>query len=72
MIDIEALRKARQDKGMGNMLMRSRFEMYRDYYAKADFYPANGLADGAFETYPELTRIQDQALANMTAAGVLR
>jgi predicted amidohydrolase len=72
MIDVEALRAARQDKGMGNMLMRSRFEMYRDYYAKADFYPANGLADGAFETYPELTRIQDQALANMTAAGVLR
>jgi predicted amidohydrolase len=72
MIDVEALRKARQDKGMGNMLMRSRFEMYRDYYAKADFYPANGLAGGAFETYPELTRIQDQALANMAKAGVLR
>lgn len=71
MIDVDALRKARRDKGMGNMLMRSRFEMYRDYYAKADFYPANGLAGGAFETYPELTPIQEQALANMTKAGVL-
>jgi predicted amidohydrolase len=71
MIDVEALRKARRDKGMGNMLMRSRFEMYRDYYAKADFYPANGLAGGAFETYPELTPIQEQALVNMAKAGVL-
>lgn len=71
-IDVEALRAARRDKGMGNMLLRSRFEMYRDYYAKADFYPANGLASGAFETYPELTPIQEQALANMTRAGVLR
>jgi predicted amidohydrolase len=71
-IDVEALRRARRDMGMGNMLMRSRFAMYRDYYAKADFYPANGLAAGAFETYPELTRLQEQALANMTKAGVLR
>jgi predicted amidohydrolase len=71
-IDVEALRAARRDKGMGNMLLRSRFEMYRDYYAKAGFYPANGLSGGAFETYGELTPIQDQALANMTRAGVLR
>ena len=71
MIDVEALRRARRDKGMGNMLMRSRFEMYRDYYGKAEFYPANGLAGGAFETYPELTPLQEQALANMTRAGVL-
>lgn len=71
-IDVEALRAARRDKGMGNMLLRSRFEMYRDYYAKADFYPANGLAAGAFETYPELTPLQDQAIANMARAGVIR
>ena len=71
-IDVEALRAARRDKGMGNMLLRSRFEMYRDYYAKADFYPANGLSGGAFETYSELTPIQDQAIDNMTRAGVIR
>ena len=71
-IDIEALRAARRDKGMGNMLLRSRFEMYRDAYAKAEFYPANGLASGAFETYPELTPIQDQAIANMARSGVIR
>lgn len=70
-IDVAALRAARRDKGMGNMLLRSRFEMYRGYYAKADFYPANGLAGGAFEAYPELTPLQDQALANMARAGVI-
>ena len=72
LIDVEALRQARRDKGMGNMLMRSRFAMYREYYAQAEFYPANGLAEKAFETYPELTPLQDQALANMTRAGVLK
>lgn len=72
LIDIEALRSARRDTGMGNMLMRSRFEMYRDYYAKAEFYPANGLAGGPFETYPELSPLQQQALASMARAGVLR
>ena len=72
MIDVEALRKARRDTGMGNMLMRSRFEMYREYYAQAAFYPANGLAGGAFETYPELTPLQLEALENMSRAGVLR
>ncbi len=71
-IDVEALRQARRDKGMHNMLIRSRFEMYRDYYASAAFYPANGLAEGAFEAYPELTPLQEQALANMARAGVIR
>jgi len=71
LIDIEALRRARRDKGMGNMLMRSRFEMYRDYYADAAFYPPNGLAAGAFETYPELTPLQERALANMVSSGVI-
>lgn len=72
MIDIEALQAARRDTGMGNALLRSRFDMYRDYFAKANFYPANALADGAFETYGELTPIHEQAVANLTKAGVIR
>ncbi|WEK03459.1 MAG: amidohydrolase [Candidatus Devosia phytovorans] len=71
-IDIDALQKARRDTNMGNGLMRTRFEMYREYYATADLYPANQLADKAFETYAELTPVQEKALANMTKAGVLR
>jgi predicted amidohydrolase len=72
LIDIAALRAARRDTNMGNMLLRSRFEMYRDYYAKAKFYPANGLAAGAFETYPELKPIVDRAIDNLSRAGVIR
>jgi predicted amidohydrolase len=40
-IDIEALRAARRDLGMGNTILRSRFEMYRPFYSEAAFYPAN-------------------------------
>lgn len=71
-IDIEALQAARRDTGMGNGLIRTRWEMYRDYYAKADIYPANQLLGKAFETYAELTPVQQQALANATRAGILR
>ena len=71
-IDIEALQKARRDTNMGNGLMRTRFEMYRQYYATADLYPANQLAERAFETYAELAPVQEQAIANMIQAGVLR
>ncbi|MFP5078518.1 nitrilase-related carbon-nitrogen hydrolase [Rhizobium sp. YIM 134829] len=72
MIDIEALQAARRDTGMGNALLRSRFDMYREAFAKADFYPANALSGGAFETYGELTPIHDRAVANLTKAGVIR
>lgn len=72
MIDIAALRAARRDTSMGNMLLRSRFEMYRDYYGKAEFYPPNGLLEGAFETYPELKPVVDRAIDNLTRSGVLR
>lgn len=71
-IDIEKLQAARRDTNMGNGLLRSRWEMYRQYFEKADFYPANQLAEKAFETYAELTPVQEKAIANLTAAGVIR
>lgn len=71
-IDIEALRTARRDIGMGNMLLRSRWEMYRNYFAEAEFYPANGLLDAPFETYPELRPLIDKAIGNLTRTGVIR
>lgn len=71
-IDVDALQAARRDTNMGNNLLRSRWDMYRDYFSKADFYPANALAGGAFETYAELTHVHEQAIANLTAAGVIR
>jgi predicted amidohydrolase len=71
-IDIAALRTARRDTGMGNMLLRSRFEMYRDYYAAAAFYPPNALLEKPFETYAELGPVIGTAVENLTRAGVLR
>ncbi len=71
LIDVEALRKARRDKGMGNMLMRSRFEMYRDYYGKAEFLSRQRPRGRGVRDLPRTHPLQEQALANMTRAGVL-
>ena len=71
-IDVDALQAARRDTNMGNGLLRTRFEMYRQYYADADIYPANQLGSKAFETYAELTPVHEQAIANAEKAGILR
>jgi len=72
MIDIEALQAARRDTGMGNGLMRSRWHMYRDYYASAEFYPANSLAAAAVETYDDFAPVHAAALDRLGKAGILR
>jgi predicted amidohydrolase len=70
-IDIEALRAARRDKGMSNVLLRSRWHMYKSYFEAAEFYPANGLVDQPLETGAEVAPVVAQALANLLAAGVI-
>lgn len=72
MIDVEALREARKDLGMGNSILRSRFAMYRDYYNTTEIYPANGLVGGAVETNDDFAPVQKAALANLTKAGIIR
>jgi len=72
MIDIEALRAARRDTGMGNGLLRSRWDMYRSYFQAAEFYPANQLLDFPFQTFGDLKPVIDKAVDNLTRAGVLR
>jgi predicted amidohydrolase len=44
-IDLQALREARNDVGMGNNLARARWDMYRPFYASAVGYPANQFLD---------------------------
>jgi predicted amidohydrolase len=70
-IDIEALRAARRDRGMGNGLLRSRWHMYRDYFGGAEFYPANQLLDRPIETMADLDPVLDRALDNLARAGVI-
>ncbi|MDM9627500.1 nitrilase-related carbon-nitrogen hydrolase [Rhizobium sp. S152] len=71
-IDIAALQAARRDTNMGNALLRTRWEMYRDYFANAQAYPADALDKKAFETYSELSSVQEKALSNLTAARIIR
>lgn len=71
-IDIAALQSARRDTNMGNALLRTRWEMYRDYFAAAEFYPVDALAKKAFETYSELSPVHEKAISNLTAARVIR
>jgi predicted amidohydrolase len=71
MIDIEALRQARLDKGMSNVLLRSRWHMYKSYFESAEFYPANGLVDRPLETGAEVAPVLNQAMDNLVAAGVV-
>jgi predicted amidohydrolase len=40
-IDLQGLREARSDAGMGNNLARARWDMYRPFYASAVGYPPN-------------------------------
>jgi predicted amidohydrolase len=72
MIDIDALRAARREPGMGNPLLRARWEMYRNAYARAAGYPPDALADRSFETLADLKPVVERAAANLERAGILR
>jgi predicted amidohydrolase len=72
MIDIDALQAARRDTGMGNSLLRSRWHMYKSYFAAAEFYPANALATTPIETMADLAPVHRTAIENATKAGILR
>ncbi len=70
LIDIGALQAARADTGMGNGLMRTRLEMYRDAYA-GTVYPANGLPR-AVQGMADFAPLHEAALGNMRRQGILR
>jgi predicted amidohydrolase len=71
MIDVEALRKARRSPGLGNPLMRARFEMYRSFYTQASFYPPNSFLDRPLMEEADLSRPASVAQRNLLAAGVV-
>jgi len=45
-VELASLRRARRRPGMGNMLARSRFDLYASSYADAKHFAPNGLGDG--------------------------
>ena len=70
-IDIAALRAARRDLGMGNSILRSRFEMYRPFYGEAVFYPANQFLAQPMPEAGAARPVAEAALANLERAGIV-
>ena len=69
-IDVEALRSARRDLGLGNTLLRNRWEMYRPLMASASFYPPNQFLQAPMPDSAATRPIAQAALQNLVKAGV--
>jgi predicted amidohydrolase len=70
-IDIAALRAARRDLGMGNTILRARFEMYRPFYNDAVFYPANQFLDAPMPEAAAARPVAEAALENLERLGIV-
>lgn len=70
-IDVEALRAARRETGMGNPLLRTRWEIYRPFFAEAVVYPADQFLERPMTDAAATKPIAEQALRNLIAAGVV-
>jgi len=70
-IDVQALRDARCDLGMANTLIRTRWEMYREFYQRMAAYPANHFLQTPMSD-PALARpAAEMGLANLISSGVI-
>jgi len=72
MIDMTALREARRDPGMSNLLLRTRWDMYRPYYSSIDIYPSNQFSESPMEDLTALKPLVETALSNLEKAGIIR
>ena len=70
-IDIEALRAARRDLGMGNTLLRTRWEMYRSFFAEAAVYPPNAFLAAPMSDANLARPAAEAALRNLVKAGIV-
>jgi predicted amidohydrolase len=72
MIDVEALRLARQqDNGTMNPLLRARWEMYRPFYAEASFYPPNSFLEGPMEYPKEAAQALNISIEKMRRSNIV-
>jgi predicted amidohydrolase len=69
-IDIEALRAARRDTGLGNTLLRCRWEMYQPLLDKAAFYPPNQFLEAPMADSAATRTVAARALDNLLKSGV--
>jgi predicted amidohydrolase len=70
-IDVEALRRARRGIGGDNRVLRQRLEIYQPVYAAASLYPPNSFAEAPMDSKARILEVQQRALANLEAAGIL-
>ena len=70
-IDMEALRDARRDLGMSNTLLRTRWEMYREFYQGIAVYPPNHFLDQPMRESALPMAPAEAALANLMRVGVV-
>jgi hypothetical protein len=71
LIDVEALRRARCDTGMGNALLRGRWEMYRAFLGEMTAYPCNQFLQAPMTESAQTRALAEAALRNLTQAGVI-
>lgn len=73
MIDVETLRADRRaDTGIHNPLLRARFEMYRPYYDRARFYPADHFLESPMTDTDQTRGAVEIARANLEKLRVLQ
>jgi predicted amidohydrolase len=71
LIDVEAQRRARRDTGMGNTLLRGRWEIYRSFLGEMTAYPCNQFLEAPMTDAGETKALAEAALRNLTQAGVI-
>jgi predicted amidohydrolase len=71
-IDVAALRRARRELGMTNVLLRQRYEIYQPVFSAAHIYPVNQFLDRPMANgAAELPSIAAAALANLERQGIV-
>jgi predicted amidohydrolase len=71
-IDIEALRAARREIGMGNTLLRGRWDMYRPFFDQAEAYPPNQFLEMPMRDASEAKSAAEAALRRLVKAGIIQ
>ena len=71
-IDLPALRAARQRTGMANLLSRQPFDAYEQAYTDTDWATPNAMAGQGMLSRPEVIERQRQVIRRLQRDGVLR
>lgn len=71
LIDIEAVRAARRDLGLGNTLLRTRWEIYQPLFSRVAIYPPNGFLAAPMRDSAETRPLAETSLCNLETSGAV-